>query len=581
MKKSLLFSAAALMLAGTMSAQTFTAETVWSYDVKDGVANMVPGLDAGWSGFSATNYEKATATCSRFGVGRDGKILTTDHIKNAIIAIDKDGVTTFKELPARTAERWNGTAVTTDDAGNVIINYNFIDAVGSAQEWGVITKDGNLYNLSCVSSVANQGGTGRVDIMGHIVGDVTSTEGGIGYITTANAGAVIKMTFKGNGTIPTELNCIKAYDYPLGALTLMGGAAQLALACPRFTTVAEINAYEAPAFILPLGLQGNGVDGCPASDEGWVGKFIPGWSPASPAMGNRNYMGIAYFELGGKSYIVRNYISDEFAAKYPNEEKPEEGTAFNRYHATMNFAVYEYDAAANTAKIAATWEESEYSNSYGEGTLTAEVVDDKTVNIYTFAATGSKSSLKNSTITPTEPGVYCAMVKLTLAEEAKAELQGAGTEADPYLIETPDDLCAAHLYIPQDVAGDPVYFKQTADIDMAEADYTKWEALNGWYGKYQGKLVYDGDNHLIKNFNPGGNKPENDKPENGALGGYYDSSIFGVLRGTVKNLGVIDAVVTDDHNFDGAGIITDYSGQGGVAAVVTNVFVTGKVSGKK
>ncbi|MBD5367497.1 MAG: hypothetical protein HDR82_10965 [Bacteroides sp.] len=578
MKKSLLFSAAAMLLAGAMSAQTFTAETVWSYDVKDGKSNNVPGLDGGWSGFSATKLDPATATCSRFGVGRNGKILTTDHIKNAIIAIDQNGVTTFKELPARTADRWNGTVVTTDDAGNVIINYNFTNATGSAQEWAVITKDGNLYNLTCSSSLANQGGTGRVDIMGHVVGDVTSAEGAIGYVTTMNSGSVIKMIFKGNGTTPTELDCVKAYDYPLGALTAMAGSSQLASACPRFTTVAEINAFEGPAFIIPLGVTGNAVENCPSIEDGWVGKFIPGWTPSEPAMGNRQYAGIAYFELGGKSYIVRNYITPEFQAKYPNAEDPAV-TAFGKYQATMNFAVYEYDATNNTAEIAATWQESEYSNGFGMGTLTAEVVDDKTVNIYTYAATGSKSNI-NTTITPTEPGVYCAMVRLTLneqAEDPKTELKGSGTEADPYLIATPEDLCAAHLYIPQAVAGDYVYFKQTADIDMANADYTKWEALNGWGGQYNGKFVYDGDNHLIKNFNPG--TTDRDPVDN--EGGYYEASIFGVLRGTVKNLGIIDATSVSNGGFDGAGIISDYSGQGGVDAEITNVFVTGKVAGNK
>ncbi|MBD5214143.1 MAG: hypothetical protein HDS75_04895, partial [Bacteroidales bacterium] len=508
MKKSLLFSAAALMLAGTMTAQTFTAETVWSYDVNGGTANPVPGLDAGWSGWNADNAatQAATATCSRFGVGYNGKFLTTDHKKNAIVAIDKDGVTTFKELPARTADHWNGTAVTTDDAGNVIFNYNFTNATGSAQEWGVITTEGTIYNLTCASSLANQGATGRVDIMGHVVGDVTSAEGGIGYVVSQNAGAVIKMTFTGDGTKPVDLNCVKAYDYPLAAVTAMGTNAQLTSVCPRFTTVAAINAAEGPAFILPLGMLGNSVENCPSVEEGWVGKFIPGWNPGAPAMGNRWYMGIAYFELGGKSYIVRNYITPEFSAAHMDGETE----IFSKWKGTMNFAVYEYNAADNTAKIAGTWQGSEYSNGNGMGTLTAEVVDDKTVNIYTYASTGTAEAA-----TGTVAGVYCAMVKMTLGEAAA--LEGEGTEASPYQITKPADVEAMKDLVSADKA---TYFKLMNDIDMTGINHIPTVgSKNVDFGK---TIYFDGNNHVISNLT---SVAENEE--------FYYASLFGVFQGEV------------------------------------------------
>ncbi|MDE7386986.1 MAG: hypothetical protein K2N28_07590 [Muribaculaceae bacterium] len=165
---------------------------------------------------------------------------------------------------------------------------------------------------------------------------------------------------------------------------------------------------------------------------------------------------------------------------------------------------------------------------------------------------------------------------LTAGASEEPNIQGKGTADDPYLIATAADLCEAHNLIPQGEAADFVYFKQTADIDMKNADYDKWQALNGWGGQYMGKFVYDGANHLIKNFTPGADRAPVDK-----VGGYYDGSIFGVLRGTVKNLGVIDADTKSDGNFDGAGIISDYSGQSDVAAEITNVFVTGKVAGNK
>ncbi|MDE5608026.1 MAG: hypothetical protein K2I64_03730 [Muribaculaceae bacterium] len=546
MKKSLLFSAAALLLAGTMNAQTFTAETVWSYDVTADKVNPVPELDADWKYNKDT--QTATATCSRFAVGLNGKMLTTDHKKNAIIAIDKDGVTTFKELPARTAEKWLGTAVTTDDAGNVIFNYNFTDKVGSAQEWGVITKDGTLYDLTCSSSLANQGGTGRVDIMGHVVGDVTSAEGGIGYVVTQSAGAVIKMTFTGDGTKPTGLNCVKAYDYPLAAVTAMGGNSQLTSACPRFTSVEAINAFEGPAFILPLGICGNAVENCPSIEEGWVGKFLPAWNPGAPAMGNRWYMGIAYFELGGKSYIVRNYISPEFEAAHP---------VYTKWKATLNFAVYEYDAATNTAKIAATWQESLYGNGNGNGTLTAEVVDDNTVNIYTWGATISDDEAAAGT----KAGCYGAMVKLTKSGDAAA-MEGDGTEANPYQLTKP-----AHLLAMKDLVSTEktTYFKLMNDIDMDGVNYIPPVGWNNVAAEYPKNVEFDGNYHVISNLTSV--SPEGE-------GKFYYASLIGILRGTVKNLGLVDVNLKSELGAAGIGA---YVGHGDVAGNVINCYVTGKI----
>ncbi|MDE6403307.1 MAG: hypothetical protein K2K86_05835, partial [Muribaculaceae bacterium] len=75
---------------------------------------------------------------------------------------------------------------------------------------------------------------------------------------------------------------------------------------------------------------------------------------------------------------------------------------------------------------------------------------------------------------------------LVAGASEEPNIQGSGTAADPYLIATAADLCEAHNLIPQDVAGDFIYFKQTADIDMKNADYDKWQALNGWGGPYNG-----------------------------------------------------------------------------------------------
>ncbi len=148
-----------------------------------------------------------------------------------------------------------------------------------------------------------------------------------------------------------------------------------------------------------------------------------------------------------------------------------------------------------------------------------------------------------------------------------AELQGKGTETEPYLITSASDLCEAYNYVSgQDIK---VYFVQTADIDMAGV--TEYHAISGHNGLYLSKIYYDGQNHTISNFAPA------DHPANNPQSTCYCTSIFGVPSGWIKNLGVIDAKV---ETVQGAGVLGAYAGFGNAAKLsVENVYVTGSVTG--
>ncbi|MDE7471962.1 MAG: hypothetical protein K2M68_00085 [Muribaculaceae bacterium] len=573
MKKSLLFSASALMAFGSMFAETWNAQTVFSYNAdKDGVCNAMPGIDGGvaslgwWSSGQKTDPNLVCdQSNARFAVGLNGKFYTIDDKQNAIVAIDANGISKYADIPSRVDGKWNGTAINADDAGNIVFNYCFTDATKSVTEWGVVvagTKQ--VYNVTMnQASVTALGlGSNRLDCIGKVIGDVRTKA--YAFAVLQSSAKLVMFTFTGDGTKPTSLVATEADNIP--ELAANGGNTS---ACPSVSFAEFEKAGVIPQnhrFYVPLGVVGNATAVSRSFTDGEIGKWydVNGqatWSLDVNPMGNRGYAGIAAFELGGKNYIVRNYVDEAM------------GQIFSNWKQVMTFGIFE----AETGKCVATWQDSYFNNgNTGTGSLTAEVVDANTVNIYTYASTSAVPTADEAY--KTTPGCYGAMVKFTVeGDEAQTELKGSGTEADPYLIATPEDLCAAHLYIPQAVAGDYVYFKQTADIDMANADYTKWEALNGWGGQYNGKFVYDGDNHLIKNFNPG--TTDRDPVDN--EGGYYEASIFGVLRGTVKNLGIIDATSVSNGGFDGAGIISDYSGQGGVDAEITNVFVTGKVAGNK
>ena len=85
---------------------------------------------------------------------------------------------------------------------------------------------------------------------------------------------------------------------------------------------------------------------------------------------------------------------------------------------------------------------------------------------------------------------------------AESYAGGTGTEADPYLIETPEQL----VKLAHDATGDPdgdwpnilegVYFKQIADIDLSGHPCNRFGiGLNGWFAG-----TYDGNGYMISGY---------------------------------------------------------------------------------
>ena len=542
--RTLAISALAMPMIASASAQ-FTVETVWANVVKDGVSNPIEGPDGGWGKPTAT--DNGGKTVCRFAVGKDGKVLMNDHKANAIVAWDGSAMTTYAQLPAVTVTdwngnetvegtKWNGTAVTTDDAGNVIYDYCFINADKSLQYWGVIAADGTITDVDLSTPLAELGSHGRLDIIGHIVGDVNSEKGGIGYATTASSDNVIMFHFKGDGTKVTSLT---AKSYTVEGLASNG----LNVPSAKYLTVDEILASATPEqeFYLPTGALGSAT----VTD----GTLIAG-AETLTGYGNRQYNLSATFELDGKKYIVRNYVD----ATVPDY--------LTNWKGVMTFGIFDLESG----ECVASWMGSDYTNAYGMGNVNAEVVDENTVNIYMYVCTGSKDDASG-----TIPGAYAAMVKLT-KEDVTVELPdfvGDGTEENPYQIATAEDLCNAYRVVNN--AGGHVWFAQTADIDMEGVK--EFHAISGYNGVYSAIIHYDGKNHIITNF-----APENVPFANVAeTDFYYCTSLFGVASGEISNLGVVNATCVTDH---GAGILGAYAGHSTAAALILdNVFVTGTVIG--
>lgn len=138
-------------------------------------------------------------------------------------------------------------------------------------------------------------------------------------------------------------------------------------------------------------------------------------------------------------------------------------------------------------------------------------------------------------------------------------LKGSGTESDPYILTSAQDMVQMRTLISNGVT---TYFKLGYDIDMTPVQ--NWVPVNT-DPDFTGVIHFDGNNKTIRNFAP-------------SFSGNYPS-LFGVLKGSVKNLRVENASVTASaKNY--CGIIAGISGDSANPTLFENVSVSGTVGGK-
>lgn len=138
---------------------------------------------------------------------------------------------------------------------------------------------------------------------------------------------------------------------------------------------------------------------------------------------------------------------------------------------------------------------------------------------------------------------------------------GSGTSDSPYLIKTAEQLNDIRNIDWTAAATDPPYFRLEEDIDLST--YENWEALNAT-GCF---IHFDGNGHIIRNLTSKSDK--------------Y-ASLFGILLGSCKNLGVINAYI--ETTGGGAGVIAGYLGKRSPAnalqtGAIENCYTTGTVIG--
>lgn len=148
---------------------------------------------------------------------------------------------------------------------------------------------------------------------------------------------------------------------------------------------------------------------------------------------------------------------------------------------------------------------------------------DRTKKVTVTVKTAAQEILTNSYFPGSQTLYEGYVVSLvTSAQKWQRELGGKGSEREPYLVATADDMNNIRNLLTLNTY---TYFKMTADIDFSSI--SGWQPLNLVNEPYG--IMFDGDGHKITGF----------KCTNGTW-----ASLFGVLHGEVKNLTLEDASIT-------------------------------------
>ena len=207
----------------------------------------------------------------RFSTGFGEYVYITDKSTGTIYRYNKTSRSTFATVEGA------GVGISSDDAGNIIVNKGFAGAASSTN-FVIISADGKTQKELTLDGVS-----GRLDDFGRVVGNMLSSAGAYLYITPQNLtkAKVVKIV---NGAVS------KISDSPDTGLTFnMSETAQ-----PAYATVAEIDALSNPAasfYIRSRNTKNIYQVGASVADLGAV-------------TGATTCFGFDVFEFQGKKYAV-------------------------------------------------------------------------------------------------------------------------------------------------------------------------------------------------------------------------------------------------------------------------------------
>ena len=166
----------------------------------------------------------------RFAAVSNGHLLTIDKANSKIIKLTETGTTDYFDFSTIATEYYNskaGTAISCDDAGNILLNCNFSE-VKSGSNFILISSDlKNSYKID-LSTIEGYTPT-RVDQIGRIIGDMLSAEGAYVFVTPDKGASIL---------------AVKIVNGAISSAELVAKGSTLTSSCiaqPAFETVAEID----------------------------------------------------------------------------------------------------------------------------------------------------------------------------------------------------------------------------------------------------------------------------------------------------------------------------------------------------
>jgi len=332
------------------------------------------------------------AANARWGTGFDGKVWTNDKSVQHLIYWDETGKT---ELQIGT----NGTAISVDDAGNILINSGFPN-VDSSTAFQILPAGGDALQPLTVTMPANAT-AGRMDFMGRANGNILSEEGGAIYLCPQNSTAVAKI-FIANGMQVVE----KSKSFAMETAGSTDGVAQPLdnnpendnyVACPNRTLKGFIGYTNVGANSTAAGdvvtlngvtysIEPTGTDYCDGfqivdrSTDKVVATHEEEYSTAA-ARPNQN--ALTAEKVDEYTANIYQYVPGQLVAKYTfSLPKPVLLEARNAYAYDIkveqqegNYVVsYRLNAPASQVKVQ-LWADGEVAKEY-DGTTIAQYVDD-------------------------------------------------------------------------------------------------------------------------------------------------------------------------------------------------------------
>ena len=207
-----------------------SAIAVAAYTIEGGTPEPPAGeLELVWE----QKFSTPASSDARFATGFNGVIYAaqkaTSDAPGKILKYTKDGVTTFATVEGM------GAAISSDDAGNLLVNKGF-PGVGSSTSWVIIEPNGTQHELTIELPSGIE--ACRVDQVGRVVGNLMSADGGYFFIA-GNAQAAVAAIKIVNGAQDTSASAASP--------TVLVAMNTSTLAQPMFETVEDTEAFVDPS----------------------------------------------------------------------------------------------------------------------------------------------------------------------------------------------------------------------------------------------------------------------------------------------------------------------------------------------